>query len=82
MVFLCTSIARTRALWGTWINTAGSFRMWLGPPHGGQPTQDAERAGRSILTDQAPDGGTGAVDGNGAALGSQLLEGQVHDILR
>jgi len=24
--------------------------MWLGPPHGGQPTQDAERAGRSILT--------------------------------
>jgi len=27
--------------------------MWLGPPHGGQPTQDAERAGRSILTDDA-----------------------------
>jgi hypothetical protein len=27
--------------------------MWLGPPHGGQPTQDAERAGRPILTEQA-----------------------------
>ena len=27
--------------------------MWLGPPHGGQPTQDAERAGRSILTEQS-----------------------------
>ena len=50
MVFLWTSIARTGESWGTWI-TAGSFRMWLGPPHGGQPTQDAERAGRSILTD-------------------------------
>ena len=25
--------------------------MWLGPPHGGQSTQDAERAGRSILTE-------------------------------
>ncbi len=25
--------------------------MWLGPPHGGQSTHDAERAGRSILTD-------------------------------
>jgi hypothetical protein len=26
--------------------------MWLGPPHGGQSTHSAERAGRSILTDQ------------------------------
>lgn len=49
---------RRQGLWdtaqrssGTWINTAGSFHMWLGPPHGGQSTHDAERAGRSILTD-------------------------------
>src|SRR6266511_1937100 len=60
MVFLWTSIARTEASWGTWI-MAGSFRMWLGPPHGGQPTQDAERAGRSILTEAGgdPDPGRG-----------------------
>jgi hypothetical protein len=24
--------------------TVGSFRMWLRPPHGGQPTQAAEQA--------------------------------------
>jgi glycosyltransferase involved in cell wall biosynthesis len=54
MVFLCTSIAKTSTSGGTWINTVGSFRMWLGPLHrGGQPTQNAERADRSILTDGA-----------------------------
>ena len=36
----------------TCLNTAGSFRMWLGPLHRGQPTQPTERAGRSILTDR------------------------------